>query len=48
VRLKAFTDETMPVVKKYEEEGKLIHVDGSGSIEEVDKLLHETLDPILK
>lgn len=48
VRLKAFTDETMPVVKKYEEEGKLIHVDGSGAIEEVDKLLHETLDPILK
>ncbi len=48
VRLKAFTDETMPVINKYEEEGKLIHVDGSGAIEEVDKLLHETLDPILK
>ncbi|MFC1810628.1 adenylate kinase family protein [Patescibacteria group bacterium] len=48
VRLQAFADETMPVVNKYEEEGKLIHVDGSGSIEEVDKLLKETLDPILK
>jgi len=48
VRLQAFTDETMPVVNKYEEEGKLIHVDGSGSIEEVDALLKETLNPILK
>jgi len=48
VRLQAFTDETMPVVNKYEEEGSLIHVEGSGSIEEVDALLKETLDPILK
>lgn len=48
VRLQAFTDETMPVVNKYDDEGKLIHVDGSGSIEEVDALLKETLDPILK
>ncbi|MFC1600372.1 adenylate kinase family protein [Patescibacteria group bacterium] len=48
VRLQAFTDETMPVIEKYEEEGKLIHVDGSKAIEEVDAALKEVLDPILK
>lgn len=48
VRLQAFTDETMPAIKKYEEEGKMIHVDGSKSIEEVDSSLREVLDPILK
>jgi len=48
VRLKAFMDETMPVIEAYEEEGKMIHVDGSKSIEEVDALLKEVLDPILK
>lgn len=48
VRLKAFSDETMPAIEKYEEEGKLLHVDGSLSIEEVDQELKQVLDPILK
>ena len=48
VRLKAFTDETMPVIEAYEKEGKMIHVDGSKSIEEVDHELRQVLDPILK
>lgn len=48
VRLNAFTEETMPVINKYEEEGKMLHVDGSKSIEEVDAQLKEVLDPILK
>jgi adenylate kinase len=48
VRLQAFMNETMPVINKYEEEGKMIHVDGSKSIEEVDASLKEVLDPILK
>jgi adenylate kinase len=48
VRLQAFTDETMPAINKYEEEGKLIHVDSSKTIEEVDAGLKEVLDPILK
>lgn len=48
VRLQAFEDETMPVINKFEEEGNLIHVDASGTIEEVDKLLREVLDPIMQ
>lgn len=48
VRLQAFTDETMPVINKFEEEGNLIHIDASGTIEEVDKALREILDPIMQ
>jgi adenylate kinase len=47
-RLEAYENETMPVIEEYEKEGKLIHVDGSGTIEEVDKELKKVLDPILK
>ena len=48
VRLQAFTDETMPVINKFEEGGDLIHVDASKTIPEVDASLKEVLDPILK
>ena len=48
VRLQAFEEETMPVIDKFEGEGKLIHIDASKTIEEVDKMLREVLDPILK
>ncbi len=48
VRLQAFEDETMPVIGKFEEEGNLIHVDASGTIEEVDQELQKVLDPIMK
>jgi adenylate kinase len=48
VRLQAFTEETMPVINKFEEGGDLIHVDASKTIKEVDSSLKEVLDPILK
>ena len=47
-RIKAYFDETMPVIEIFEKEGKLLRVDGSKSIDEVSKLLFKTLDPILK
>ncbi|MBU1446484.1 nucleoside monophosphate kinase [Patescibacteria group bacterium] len=48
VRLQAYADETMPVITRYENTGKLIHVDGEKDIEEVSNELYEKLDPIFK
>lgn len=48
VRIDAFVNETMPVINKFEEESKLIHVDASKTIKEVDSALREVLDLILK
>lgn len=48
VRLQAFEDETVPVISTFEKEDNLIHVDASGTIEEVDQALQEVLDPIMK
>ena len=45
-RLEAFSNETLPVINKYKEEGKMLEVNGEGSIEEVDTLLEETLKNI--
>ncbi|EKD47835.1 MAG: hypothetical protein ACD_65C00266G0002 [uncultured bacterium] len=42
-RLDAYGNETLPVIEKYKEEGKMLEVNGEGKIEEVDKLLEETL-----
>ncbi|MBN1494399.1 nucleoside monophosphate kinase [Candidatus Peregrinibacteria bacterium] len=47
-RIKAYFNETMPVIELFEKEGKLIRVDGSKTIEEVSKLLFKALDPLLK
>jgi len=48
VRIEAFVNETMPVIKMYEEKGLLIKINGEQEIDEVTKELIETLDPILK
>jgi len=47
-RIKAYFDETMPVIEIFKNEGKLIRIDGSKSINEVSKLLFKALDPLLK
>ncbi len=47
-RIKAYFDETMPVINMYLEQGKLLRINGEQSIEAVSKELFETLDPIYK
>lgn len=47
-RLHAYATETKPVIDMYEEEEKLIRVNGEQSIEDVTEELSEKLDPILK
>lgn len=42
-RIKAFQEETMPVIKKYQAENKMLSVNGDQSIENVDKELESTL-----
>jgi adenylate kinase len=34
-RMDLFLEKTMPVIKKYESEGKIIEIDGNGSVEEI-------------
>ncbi|MFA6528191.1 MAG: nucleoside monophosphate kinase [Candidatus Gracilibacteria bacterium] len=46
-RLKAFQEETMPVIKKYQSENKMISVNGDQSIENVDKDLESSLASLL-
>jgi len=46
IRLKAYEDTTLPVITRYENANKLIHVDGEKSIEEVSNELYKKLDPI--
>jgi adenylate kinase len=46
-RIDAYLDETMPVIEMYDDEDKLIRVDGGKSIEGVSEELFEKLDPIL-
>ncbi|MCD6109184.1 nucleoside monophosphate kinase [bacterium] len=48
VRLDAFFTETIPVINMFESKNKLIHINASGTIKEVDKNLKEILSPILK
>ncbi|MBA4336295.1 adenylate kinase [bacterium] len=48
VRIEAFINETMPVIKMYEDKGLLIKINGEQEIDEVTKELIETLDKILK
>ncbi|MDA1060880.1 MAG: nucleoside monophosphate kinase [bacterium] len=43
-RLDAFQNETMPAIQMYAD--KLIKINGEGSIEEVEKLAYEILDPL--
>lgn len=43
-RLEAYSNETLPVIEKYLADGKMLEVNGEGSIEEVDKILEETLE----
>lgn len=44
-RIDAFMDETVPAIEMYKD--KLIKIDGEPTIEEVEKLAYEALDPIL-
>lgn len=46
-RLEAYSGETLPVIQKYMEEGKMLEIDGEGTIEEVDALLEKTLKEII-
>jgi len=46
-RIKAFQEETMPVIKKYQADNKMLSVNGDQSIENVDKDLESTLSGIL-
>lgn len=45
-RLKAYRDETLPVIRKYEREGKMIKINGEQTIENVDKDLEAALKNI--
>lgn len=47
-RIKAYFNETMPVINKYLDEEKLIRINGEQSIEGVSEELFKTLDPIFK
>ncbi|MBU2524296.1 nucleoside monophosphate kinase [Patescibacteria group bacterium] len=47
-RLHAFTSETLPVIEEYQKNGKMIEVDGTKRIEEVDKELQIILSPLLE
>ncbi|OGJ47981.1 hypothetical protein A2344_04345 [Candidatus Peregrinibacteria bacterium RIFOXYB12_FULL_41_12] len=46
-RLKAFQQETMPVIKKYQSENKMISVNGDQSIQDVDRDLEKALENYL-
>jgi len=48
VRINAFVDETMPVIKMYEEKDLLIKINGKRDIQTVTNNLITALDPILK
>jgi adenylate kinase len=43
-RLKIYKDETLPVIEQYTKKGLVKHLDGAGSIEEVYKLVKESLE----
>lgn len=43
-RLKIFREETLPVIEYYKKQGKLIEVDGTGTIEEVYEMIVEELE----
>ena len=45
-RIDAYMEETVPAIEMYND--KLIKIDGEPTIEEVEKLAYETLDPIIK
>lgn len=42
-RLRLYHEETEPILDYYRKQGKLLEVDGSGTIEEVEKLIWEAL-----
>jgi len=46
-RLTAYSEETLPVIEKYLQEGKMIKINGEQSIEEVDAELESALIPYL-
>ncbi len=47
VRLQAYRNETLPVIQKYEREGKMIKINGEQTIENVDKDFETALKNIL-
>ena len=46
-RLKVYYDQTAPLKKFYEDQGKLVKIKGSGSIEEIFELIAATVDRML-
>ena len=42
-RLKVYESQTAPVVGYYEKKGKILHIDGTGTIEEVNTLIMKAL-----
>jgi len=46
-RMNTFVEKTMPVIATYEEQGKVIEIDGSGSMEEVYDLLQRAINEIM-
>ncbi|EKD48092.1 MAG: Adenylate kinase [uncultured bacterium] len=47
IRLQAYRNETLPVIQKYEREGKMIKINGEQAIENVDKDLEIALKHVL-
>lgn len=45
-RIESFFEHTMPVVEYYEKKGKLIHIDGEKSVEEVFSAICSSLDDL--
>lgn len=43
-RMDTFVEKTMPVIAQYKEQGKMIEVDGEGTVEEIYDRLQEALD----
>ena len=43
-RFKTYMDSTMPIIKKFEEEGKVIEIDASHTVDEVFSEIEERLE----
>lgn len=42
-RMELFEEKTMPVIKKYEEEGKVVEIDGQGTVDEIYTRIKEVI-----
>ena len=44
-RMRIFTEKTLPVIERFRTEGKVIEIDGHGSVEDIYRRIHEALAP---